>query len=200
MNSAALPSGTVFQPTGTQPQFDTAVKHSGNQSIVFPAGSTGFNVKEVVTPIPGNTFWARLFVQVSSTFGDNDHDSLFVASTAKTTEDNNAEHGPELSEQGNQILLNADDALFNANGAGFPSNSTGPTLSANTWHCVEAFYDGGSGDVQIFNDSQMVINAPGYKKLTYSTFRFGYIQFNTARTIHFDDVVVAPDRVGCGSN
>jgi hypothetical protein len=197
--SAALPSGTVFQPTGTQPQFDTAVKHSGNQSIVFPAGSGGFSVKEVVAPIPGQTFWARLFVQVSSTFGDNDHDSLFVASTATTTEDNNAEHGPELSEQGNQILLNADDALFNAAGPGFPSASTGPTISANTWHCIEAFYDGGTGDVQIFGDSQMLINAPAYKKLTYSTFRFGYIQFNTARTIHFDDVVVAPDRVGCGN-
>jgi len=198
--SAALPSGAVFQPTGTQPQFDTAVKHSGTQSIVFPAGSTGFNVKEVVTPIPGQTFWARLFVQVSSTFGDNDHDSLFVASTATPTEDNNAEHGPELSEQGNQILLNADDALFNANGPGFPSSgAAGPTISANTWHCIEAFYNGGTGDVQIFNDSTMVINAPAYKKLTYSTFRFGYIQFNTARTIHFDDVVVAPDRVGCGN-
>jgi hypothetical protein len=195
--SAALPSGSVFQPTGMQPQFDTAVKHSGNQSIVFPAGSGGFSVKEVVTPIPGQTFWARMFVQVSSTFGDGDHDSLFVGSTATPTQDNNDEHGVEFSEQANQVLLNSDDnPLAGANGPGFPQ-APGPMLSANTWHCIEAFFDGGTGDVQMFGDGNLLIDAPAFKRLTYSTFRFGYIQFNTARTIHFDDVVVAPNRINC---
>jgi hypothetical protein len=194
--SAALPSGSILQPTA-QPSFDTTVKHSGKQSIVFAPAPQGFNVREVVVPVPGQAFWARLFVQTSITFGDNNHDSLFVGSTANMSEDNNAEHGPELSEQGNQLVLNADDVLYNANGPGFPSASSGPTLSANTWHCIEAFYNGGTGDVQIFGDGNMLINAPAYKKVTYSTFRFGYIQFNTPRTIWFDDVVVAPNRVGC---
>jgi hypothetical protein len=64
---------------------------------------------------------------------------------------------------------------------------------------VEALFDGGSGDVQIFVDNQLIIDAPGFKQLTYQTFRFGYLQFpgHQPRTVWFDDVVVAPDRVGC---
>jgi hypothetical protein len=196
--SNALPGAARLQGNPAVPQFDMAVRRSGNQSIAFPAAADGFNIREVVVPIPGQTFWARLFIQTSTAFGDNDHDSLFVGSTATADQDNNQEHGPEFSEQGNQVLLNADDDLFSAGGHGFPS-TPGPTLSAGTWHCVEAFFDGGSGDVQILADGALLIDAPGFKQLTYQTFRFGYLQFpgHPARSVWFDDVVVAPDRVGC---
>jgi hypothetical protein len=195
--SDTLPAGSSFQsnPPG-QPQFDTAVKHSGNRSVLFAATGGGFNVREIIAPIPGQSFWVRLFIQTSDIFGDNNHDSLFVASTALPTEDNNAEDGPEFSEQGNQVLLNANDALRNANGPGFPQGA-GPQLAADTWHCIEAHYDGGTGDVQIFNNGDPLIDAPGFARLTYETFRFGYIGFNTARDVWFDDVVVSANRVNC---
>jgi hypothetical protein len=192
-----LPTGAGYQSQPTTPlEFDTTVKHSGARALkVVSAG--GFNIREVVVPIPGQSFWARLFIQTSNDFGDGDHDSLFVASTATPAQDNNDEHGPEFSEQANQVLLNADDnPIAGANGPGFPQ-SAGPKLAANTWHCVEAFYDGGSGDVEIFSDNASLIDAPAFKPATFATFRFGYIGFNTVRTVWFDDVVVAPDRVGC---
>jgi hypothetical protein len=192
-----LPSTSIFQSNPvTQFAFDTTVKHSGSQSLKITSAKSGFNIQEVVVPIPGNAFWARLFIQTSTDFGDNDHDSLFVGSTASTSQDNNAESGPEFSEQGNQILINADDKLYAMGGPGFPQGK-GPQLTANTWHCIEAHYDGGSGDVEYFSDGTQLINAAGFLKTTYQTFRFGYIEFNTPRTIWFDDVVVAPDRVGC---
>ena len=72
-----------------------------------------------------------------------------------------------------------------------------PQLSPNTWHCEEAFYDGGTGNTQIFSDGQQIINAPGFARRNYQTFRFGYIGFNTVRTVWYDDVVVSPTRVGC---
>jgi hypothetical protein len=195
--SDTLADGATYQsnPMATL-QFDTAVKRSGNRSLmVVSAGN--FNIREVVTSIPGQSFWVRLFIQTSNVFGDNNHDSLFVASTASFTQDNNAESGPEFSEQGNQILLNADDGLFSAAGRGFPQANTGPTLSANTWHCVEAFYDGASGDSQFFTDGTQIINAAAFTPRNYQTFRFGYIGFNTVRTVWFDDVVVASNRIGC---
>lgn len=195
--SDTLPTGSSFQsnPPG-QPQFDTTVKHSGNRSVLFAATGGGFNVREIIAPIPGQSFWVRLFIQTSDVFGDNNHDSLFVGSTATPAQDNNAEDGPEFSEQGNQVLLNANDALQNASGPGFPQG-VGPQLAADTWHCIEAHYDGGTGDVQIFNEGDPLIDAPGFKRLTYQTFRFGYIGFNTARDVWFDDVVVAPNRINC---
>ncbi len=194
--SDLLPEGVIYQ---SQPavdlEFDTTVRRGGARSLrVVSAG--GFNIRQVVVPIPGQSFWVRLFVQTSDVFGDNNHDSLFVASTASTSQDNNAENGPEFSEQGNQIVLNANDSLFSAAGPGFPQG-TGPQLSPNTWHCEEAFYDGATGDTQIFSDGVQLIDAAGFTPLTYQTFRFGYIGFNTVRTVWFDDVVVAPDRIGC---
>ncbi|MEY4545787.1 MAG: hypothetical protein RL685_1982, partial [Pseudomonadota bacterium] len=119
--SDTLPAGASFQSNPpAQIQFDTAVKRSGNRSVLFAATGGGFNVREIITPIPGQSFWARLFIQTSDVFGDNNHDSLFVASTATPAQDNNAEDGPEFSEQGNQVLLNANDTLTGANGPGFP--------------------------------------------------------------------------------
>lgn len=194
-----LPPDASFQSNpAVELQFDTTVRRSGNQSVLFPEGGTNFNIREIVVPIPGQSFWARLFIQTSTEFGDNDHDSLFVGSTARPDQDNNAEDGPEFSEQGNQVLLNANDQLFSANGPGFPS-AEGPTLAAGVWHCVEAFFDGASGDVQIFSDGQPLLDAPGFSRVTYQTFRFGYLQFpgHTPRDVWYDDVVVAANRVGC---
>jgi hypothetical protein len=194
--SDTLPAGAGDQSQPTVAlQFDSTVKHSGNRSLMVVSVG-GFNIREVITPIPGQSFWVRLFIQTSNTFGDNNHDSLFVASTASPSQDNNAEDGPEFSEQGNQIILNSSDVLFSAAGAGFPQG-TGPQLSPNTWHCEEAFYDGGTGNTQIFSDGQQIINAPGFARRNYQTFRFGYIGFNTVRTVWYDDVVVSPTRVGC---
>jgi hypothetical protein len=195
--SDVLPDGAIYQGNPGL-EFDTTVSRSGDRSVVFDAVD-GFNIREVVTEIPGQAFWVRLFIQTSTTFGDNDHDSLFVASTANFQEDNNAEHGPEFSEQGNQILINADDQLFSAAGPGFPSNNQGPQLTPNVWHCVEAFFDGGSGDVQFFANGQQLIDAPGFARLTYASFRFGYLQFpgHVPHVVRYDDVVVAANRVGC---
>jgi hypothetical protein len=196
--SDALPNGAIYQGNPGL-EFDDTVSRSGERSAVFEAVD-GFNIREVVTAIPGQAFWVRLFIQTSTTFGDNDHDSLFVASTANFQQDNNAENGPEFSEQGNQILINANDQLFNAAGAGFPSNGQGgPQLAPDVWHCVEAFYDGGSGNVQFFVGGQQIISAPGFSRLTYATFRFGYLQFpgHVPHVVWYDDVVVAPNRVGC---
>lgn len=195
--SDALPDGAIYQGNPAL-QFDTNVRRSGDRSAVF-GPVDGFNIRSIVTEIPGQAFWVRLFIQTSTTFGDNDHDSLFVASTANFQQDNNAEDGPEFSEQGNQILINSNDRLFSAAGPGFPTNGSGPTLAPNTWHCVEAFYDGNSGDVQFFANGQLLIDAPGFSPLTYDTFRFGYLQFpgHAPRTVWYDDVVVAASRVGC---
>jgi hypothetical protein len=194
--SDVLPADAIYQSQPTVPlEFDTTVARSGAQSLrVVSAG--GFNIRQVVVPIPGQSFWVRLFVQTSNDFGDNDHDSLFVASTASPTQDNNAESGPEFSEQGNQIILNADDSLYSIAGPGFPQGE-GPQLSPNTWHCEEAFYDGATGDTQIFSDGEQIIDAVGFTPRTYQTFRFGYIGFNTVRTVWFDDVVVAENRIFC---
>ena len=193
--AAELPAGARFESNPpAELLFDRTIVRSGSQSVVFPRRGPGFGVRLLVVPIPGPSYWVRLFMRTDSVFGDPSHDSVFIAST--TEGDNNSESGVEFSEQGDQVLLNSDDVLFAQGGPGFPSRP-GPQLPAHTWLCMEAFFDGAAGDVQIFADGAELIRAAGFKRVTHETFRFGYLQFNDPRTIWFDDVVVAPNRIGC---
>jgi hypothetical protein len=190
----AFPAGTQFFAVGGNItptfEFDDTQAASGNQSLAIPAtGSGGFFYRALVVPVPGNEFWVRLQMQVSSTFGDGNHDSLFGGSTGSLTQDVNNEALVEMSEQFDGVLLNTDDAVFRP-----PALST---ISPNTWHCMEGHYNGNNGNVEIFVDGTSVINAAGYRTVTYQTFRLGYMRYNTDRSVWFDDVVVAPARVGC---
>lgn len=190
---SSFPAGTQFHsvgPSSPEPyQFDTAQFFNGTQSLALPMGSEGFYYRALAVPIPGENFWVRLYVRVSTVFGDNGHDSLFGASTGEISADLNNETLVEFSEQFNTVLLNTKDQLFQ------PAAMS--TLSANAWHCIEAHYDGASGDVQVFADGEEVIHATGYAQQTFKTFRLGLMQYHEARAVWFDDVVVAPMRVNC---
>lgn len=192
--SGAFPADTRFHSVGPGlPNpflFDGAEVFAGSQALVIPAtNSGGFFYRALAVPVPGQDFWVRLYLHSSTPFGDNSHDSLFGASSGGLAADVNGEALVELSEQFNEILLNTDDALFNP-----PTNGT---LPANTWLCMEAHYNGASGDVQIFADGALLIDAAGYRPLSYQSFRIGYMRYNDDRTVRYDDVVVAPSRVGC---
>jgi hypothetical protein len=192
--SGAFPAGTQFHSVGPglpNPfAFDTTEVFAGTQALVIPAtNSGGFFYRALAVPVPGQDFWVRLYMHLSTPLGDNSHDSVFGASSGALTADVNGEALVELSEQFNEILLNTDDALFNP-----PTNNT---LPANTWLCMEAHYNGGSGDVQIFADGAPLIDAAGYRPVSFQTFRIGYMRYNDDRTVRYDDVVVAPNRVGC---
>lgn len=190
---SALPSEAQFLsvgPNSANPYtLDTSQHFAGKQSLQITKGSGGFYYRALAVPVPGQNFWVRLYLRVSSTFGDNSHDSLFGASTGSLTQDSNNETLVEFSEQFNKVLLNTKDQVFQ------PTESN--TISADMWHCVEAHYDSSSGDVQIFSDGKEIIHATGYAKQTFKTFRIGYMQYNDARSIWYDDVIVAPSRIAC---
>jgi hypothetical protein len=193
--SGVLPAGTephAVGPSGVDGAFtfESAGAFAGQFSLVVPAtNSGGFFYRALAVPVPGQDFWVRLYMNVSTTFGDNSHDSLFGASSGALAADVNGEALVELSEQFNEVLLNTDDAVFN------PPTTT--TLPANTWLCMEAHYNGGTGDVEIFADGNEIVNAPGYRTVNYQTFRIGYMRYNDDRAVRYDDVIVAPARVGC---
>jgi hypothetical protein len=189
-----FPAGTQFHSVGPGTPgpfaFDSTEVFAGQQALVIPAtNSGGFFYRALAVPVPGQDFWVRLYMHLSTALGDNSHDSVFGASSGGIQADVNGEALVELSEQFDRILLNTDDALFNP--------MVGSTLAANTWHCMEAHYNGATGDVQIFADGVQLINATGYRPLTYQSFRIGYMRYNNDRTVRYDDVIVAPNRVNC---
>jgi hypothetical protein len=76
----------------------------------------------------------------------------------------------------------------------------GAQVDANAWHCIEGFFDGTKGDFRVFLDTQEVITQTGVAGAThaFSGFRFGYREYHERqRLVWYDDVVTAPQRIGC---
>jgi hypothetical protein len=65
---------------------------------------------------------------------------------------------------------------------------------------MEAKFDGATGDVQVFANKALIIDATAWApaKAAFNTFEFGFANYHDpGGTIWYDDVVVAPARVGC---
>ena len=99
---AGLPQGSVFQPTylanealGGQVELDTAVVHSGTQSLYMPVGANYYRMLAV--PVPGSSFWVRLYTRSNVGFGadGSTHASLFLASTFAPDGDYNGDGAVE---------------------------------------------------------------------------------------------------------
>ena len=75
-------------------------------------------------------------------------------------------------------------------------------LPKNTWYCIEVFYDGANRAQQLYIDNKLLIDAqlppPGTTPMpAIKFFKFGFRSLNGPnRTMWYDDVVVAPSRVG----
>lgn len=192
---ADMLAGNVFD--GKHLALDTQNVHSGSQSLHVPAGSGGYEYRMLAVPVPSGAFWVRLYVRTSTAFGDGSHDTLYMGSRLPVGE-YNGDTAVEISEQSMQVLLNTKDSLYAASGAGDPAGTgaSGPVLPANTWICMETRFDANA--VEVYADGELLIQATNYGgQDSYQTFRFGYLSFNDARGVWYDDVVVASSRIGC---
>ena len=73
------------------------------------------------------------------------------------------------------------------------------TLPASTWECVEISYDGTGREQQLFINNVQLIDAKNYPGSTEALayFKFGFDAYHgPARQVWFDDVAVAPSRIG----
>jgi len=142
----------------------------------------------------------RLFARSTVGLGakGSTHATFFMGSIVAPGGDYNSDRAVEIAEQFDQILLNVKDSLFGTGGTN-PNGKAGTTLPDNAWSCMEAQFDGSSGDVHIFVEGNEIINAAGWQPpTTFKSFRFGYLRFDSpARDVWMDDVVVSTSRVGC---
>jgi hypothetical protein len=112
----------------------------------------------------------------------------------------NAGDNMEVSEQYCQVVLNLHDEVVLTTGGATMCGSSAMPLAKDAWHCMEAFFDGATGAVQVYADGKTLIDKTAWAKakLAYKTFSFGYLGFHgPARTLWYDDVAVGPQRIGC---
>ncbi len=74
------------------------------------------------------------------------------------------------------------------------------SLPANTWHCIEISFNGTGQVQQLFVAGAQLINATSYPSgaaRSFTFFKFGFNRLHgPMRAIWYDDVAVAPTRVG----
>ena len=180
---------------GTYLSLDTSQHFQGKQSLkVTSTGPFNFRMLSVTVP---TTFWARLYMRSDVDFGQDGHNAFFVAMTALKYSESKT--SVEFSEQFGCVQLNEHDSNYPA------ADSTGkacggPALPKNTWHCMEAMFDGASGNVQIYANGNKIVDAVNWTRAhgSFTNFEFGYAAYHDpARSVWYDDVAVGPTRLGC---
>ncbi|WP_437522290.1 hypothetical protein WME79_31155 [Sorangium sp. So ce726] len=175
---------------------DTSVFHAGSRALRVNPGGSGYDWRMLSVPAPGSKFWVRLYVRSSVDIGQAEHNAYFQAMTGSG--EPNEGHNVEVAEQYCQIVLNLHDAVVLSTGGATQCGSGGVKLPKDQWHCMEAYFDGTKGDVQVYAGGTKIIDKTGWDKLDYKSFSFGYLGFHgPARTMWYDDVAVAPERIGC---
>jgi hypothetical protein len=200
---AGIPMGASYQPTYQAAMwadfvaFDGTQKHAGDQALmVKPTGSSGYSYRILSVPAPAPSFWVRLYVRSDEDLGQAEHNAFFGASTG--TGDQNSGEIMEVAEQYCQVVMNLKDDVVLSIGGMAACGTGGKLLAKDTWHCMEAFFDGPNGGVQVFSDGMPIIDKVGWTAKTFQTFVFGFIGFHgPSRTMWYDDVALGTTRLGC---
>jgi hypothetical protein len=181
---------------------DTAKKHCGNSSLRVKAstesGTSGSAYKMLSVPAPSTAFWVRFYVQSDMPMGNTEHN---VFAEAATGDSPNAANPAEFAEDvGIAFNLTDADVVWPTGYGRINGNPNPYVLTATTWQCVEISYDIPGKHVQLFVNGTQLIDAPGHPVNlpgTFNRFKFGFNALHgPTRQMWYDDVVVAPTRIG----
>jgi len=200
--AAAIPAELVYWPEYQRANvanfmtLDSTVGFNSPQSL--KVNGTEFSQMFGVAT-PGATFWGRVRLR-SDTDIQQGHNTYVLATDVPG--DPNAGEAIRIGEHQCQLELNrkTDDAEKLSNGGTYMCEG-GVKLLANTWYCLEFFYDGANSEVRVFVDDAEVeeLHVTDWGPYTYQTFKFGFEKYHGAnKTLWYDDVALGTERIGCG--
>lgn len=174
---------------------DSTQSVSGSRSVKV-VGSGFSQMLGVETP--SSTFWGRIYLR-SDTAIQQGHNT-YVEATDSDGDPNNGEH-IRIGEHQCQLEVNrkTDDAEKLSNGGTYEC-SGGFEMSANTWYCLEFFYDGPGSALQVFVDGTEVpeLHVTDWGPYDYRLFKFGFEKYHGAdKTLWYDDLALGSQRIGC---
>jgi hypothetical protein len=201
-----LPTGAIYMVNAAPGDWsrdfaiDTTQHHSGNSSLLTKsqsaAGSSGSAYRMLAVPGTPNAFWVRFWIESDMPIGGTEHNAFAGGSTDDTPNGLMIEFAEDVG-----VAFNTQDSDQWPTGYGrLSGGGTKPyTLPAMTWECIEISYDGTGKEQQLFINNVQLIDAKGYpantEALTY--FKFGFNALHgPARQVWYDDVAVAPTRMG----
>jgi len=139
-----------------------------------------------------------MYMRSDQDLGVIDHN---VFGQAASTDDPNDGNHLEFAEDVGLSLHFDDSNIRWPTGYGRISGATMPfSLPKDTWHCVELSIDGQARVQKFYANKTEQISASDFPAAMqpFKVFKFGYNALHgTVRNTWYDDVVVAPTRVGC---
>jgi len=204
--TSGLPAGAVYMVNAAPGDWsrdfavDTSQHHSGSSSLLVKnqsaSGSSGSAYRMLAVPGTAGAFWVRFWIESDMPIGMTEHNAFAGGSIGSGPNDMMIEFAEDVG-----IAFNTSDQDVWPTGYGRLTNgSTMPyTIPAMTWACVEISYDGTGKHQQLFINGTQLIDATGYpgSALNLTYFKFGFDAYHgPARQVWFDDVAVAPARIG----
>jgi len=201
-----LPTGAIYMVNAAPGDWsrdfavDTTQHHAVNSSLLVKnqsaSGSSGSAYRMLAVPATAGKFWVRFWIRSDMPIGGNDHNAFAGGSIGSGPNDLMIEFAEDVG-----IAFNTSDSDQWPQGFGRTSSGgTMPyTLPASTWECVEISYDGTGREQQLFINNVQLIDAKNYPGSTEALayFKFGFDAYHgPARQVWFDDVAVAPSRIG----
>jgi hypothetical protein len=232
--AAAWPDETKWAPyeqwardQGIAPVIDAAKSHSPPHSVRVQSSNVGlgsFLVPVMGFPVENNSFYVRVWINwekaTSTIMG---HSGFLVGSTARDNSGTEVRLGISNKGPGDQAMLDLN--LIGGGGGEVTRYSNGFTdggdpgqfsgngfqFAADTWVCLEAFFNGGGHEFRVWMDSVEVEamhvtdfrgGPNGQPRTTwapsYTILKIGAQDYDAnLGKIWYDDVIVAKERVGC---
>lgn len=185
-------------------EVDSSVHFAGNSSLRVrknsePNASTMY--KMLAVPTGGADFWVRFYLRSDVELGQEGHNAYAIASVSDDPNDaTKVEFADDVG-----LSFNASDTVRWPEGYGrLADGGTRPySLPANEWHCIELHFDGAGRTQSLYVEGEELIVASEYPSsaISFGTFKFGYLGYHNEadRAVWYDDVAVAPTRIGCES-
>jgi hypothetical protein len=204
--TAGQPSGSVYMVNAAPGDWsrdfaiDTSQHHAGASSLLVKnqsaSGSSGSAYRMLAVPGTAGAFWVRFWIQSDMPIGGTEHNAFAGGSIGSGPNDLMIEFAEDVG-----VAFNTSDSDQWPTGYGrLSGGGTNPyTLPAMTWECVEISYNGTGREQQLFINNVQLIDATSYPGATEALtfFKFGFDAYHgPARQVWFDDVAVAPTRIG----
>jgi hypothetical protein len=204
--TAGQPTGSVYMVNAAPGDWsrdfaiDTTQHHAGASSLLVKnstsAGTSGSAYQMLAVPATAGAFWVRFWIQSDMPIGGMNHNAFAGGSIGDGPNDLMIEFAEDVG-----VAFNTSDSDQWPTGYGRLSGGGTNlyTLPAMTWECVEISYNGTGREQQLYVNNVQLIDATGYpgstEALTY--FKFGFDAYHgPARQVWYDDVAVAPTRIG----
>jgi hypothetical protein len=215
--SGTLSADWIIQMDSTPaPEIDSAKGANGSSSSLKTTGTSQQSF--VAREVPGQAFYTRAYMNFEQSTAQMTGHGWFIVGATNVTSGNEEQmrfgssgnhghneidfnvYGPSCGGEKTQFSDGASDG-----GAGWQGNTFDSVLfDANTWYCVEAFFNGPGNEFQLWVDGEEV---PGLHVTeatmcagwspTYTHIKFGAGANSTIGAIWYDDVAVSQTRVGC---